>query len=139
MLWYQCCCVPLWRFGCCLDNEHCSKFSNFVRNTEAGIFFKWRKVQFSASAFNGMACPDLVFQWLRIEKKGWLYDWQTTFEFFDSMWGSQTINRFVSVHNAKLHRFHSLYWYLTTEAVEAFFAKLAQWKQFDGSSKLHGL
>ena len=50
-------------------------------------------------------------------------DWQTTFEFFnflDSMWGPHTIDRFASVNNAKLDRFNSLFWYSTTEAVDAF-------------------
>ena len=50
-------------------------------------------------------------------------DWQTTIEFFqliDSMWGPHTVDRFASAQNTKLKRYNSLFWYQTSESVDAF-------------------
>ncbi|CAC5399205.1 unnamed protein product [Mytilus coruscus] len=50
-------------------------------------------------------------------------DWGISFEFFDffnSIWGPFTVDRFANMHNTKLTRFNSKYWNPTTSAIDAF-------------------
>ncbi|CAC5401155.1 unnamed protein product [Mytilus coruscus] len=50
-------------------------------------------------------------------------DWGISFEFFDffnSIWGPFTVDRFANMHNTKLTRFNSKYWNPTTTAIDAF-------------------
>ncbi|XP_071172218.1 uncharacterized protein [Mytilus edulis] len=50
-------------------------------------------------------------------------DWDISFEFFDffnSIWGPFTVDRFANMHNTKLTRFNSKYWNPTKSAIDAF-------------------
>jgi len=42
------------------------------------------------------------------------------FEWFNSLWGPYTVDRFASVHNARITRFNSRFWTPGSEAIDTF-------------------